>query len=159
MLFRSANSGSGETATDSVKGAAVTLEYNNVRYDGAPKTPKTTVVCGGKTLTENTDYTVIYSGNIEIGEATATIYGVGKYKDTETVHFSITKDGPIPPAPKPADSVGINFDMNGHGRQTAPMTVSKGSVIERPEDPEEEDWKFDGWYSDPELTAPYQQAY
>ena len=40
-------------------------------------------------LTEGVDYTVIYKNNVEIGTATATITGIGKYSGTITKTFKI----------------------------------------------------------------------
>ena len=35
------------------------------------------------------DYTVFYENNVEIGEATVTITGIGDYDGSVTVHFNI----------------------------------------------------------------------
>jgi len=49
------------------------------------------VVYKGKTLVKDTDYTVTYSNNINIGVATVTIRGKGNFTDTLTQMFSIAK--------------------------------------------------------------------
>jgi hypothetical protein len=65
-------------------------------YDGTAQEPfkKSTnkvIVNGSKDkLLEGTDYTVEYANNIEIGTATATITGIGKYTGTLTVEFDIS---------------------------------------------------------------------
>lgn len=44
---------------------------------------------GGKKLVKNTDYTVSYSKNTAIGQASVKITGKGLYKGTKTVNFNI----------------------------------------------------------------------
>ena len=43
----------------------------------------------GETLTLDTDYTVAYSNNIELGTATITITGIGTYYDSQIINFKI----------------------------------------------------------------------
>lgn len=50
-----------------------------------------TVELNGKTLAFNTDYTVSYSNNINVGTARATITGKGRYTGSKSVSFSIVK--------------------------------------------------------------------
>jgi hypothetical protein len=47
------------------------------------------VTDGSKTLVKDTDYSVAYSGNVNIGLATITIKGKGNYSGTATVTFKI----------------------------------------------------------------------
>ena len=58
-------------------------------YNGKEITQKTTITFDGKTLVEGTDYTIQYANNIEIGKATMTIKGVGKYTGKITKTFNI----------------------------------------------------------------------
>ena len=53
-------------------------------YTGSAITPTLTVKDGDKTLTKDTDYTVSYSDNTEVGTATATVIGKGLYIGTVT---------------------------------------------------------------------------
>jgi len=73
----------------SLSGAAVTLSQTSYEYDGTAKRPNVTVKLGSVTLTEGTDYTVSYSGNINVGTATVTITGIGNYTGTKTAKFTI----------------------------------------------------------------------
>lgn len=73
-----------------ISGATVTLEENSYQYTGTAKEPGVTVELNGKALSV-LDYTVAYSNNIEIGTATVTIEGTGKYTGTVTKSFEITK--------------------------------------------------------------------
>ncbi len=60
-------------------------------YTGSEIRQKITVTLGGKELVEGTDYTVKYEKNIEPGEATMTISGMGTYKGSVTRTFQIKK--------------------------------------------------------------------
>ncbi len=82
--------GAGASQTDISK-AAVTLEKDTYPYDGKAKTPAVTVTLNGKTLTLNTDYTVAYTDNVNVGTAKATVTGKGNYKGSVTKTFTITK--------------------------------------------------------------------
>lgn len=60
-------------------------------YTGDPITPTLTVTIGSTptTLVLNTDYTVEYLNNTEVGEAAAKITGTGHYRGTKTKTFNI----------------------------------------------------------------------
>ncbi len=58
-------------------------------YTGKEITQKLSITFDGKTLVEGTDYTVDYKNNVEIGTATMTIKGIGKYTGTTTKTFKI----------------------------------------------------------------------
>lgn len=72
----------------SVTNATITSIKNKV-YTGKSITPSITVKYNGKTLKKNTDYTVSYKNNKNIGTATATVTGKGKYTGTKKVTFKI----------------------------------------------------------------------
>jgi hypothetical protein len=77
----------------SLETAAATLETRSYIYDGKAKTPKvTSVKVGTTTLKENTDYTLAYKDNTEIGTGTVTITGKGNYTGKITKIFLILKD-------------------------------------------------------------------
>ena len=81
----------------SLETAVITLNPNSFVYDGTAKTPDVSVTLDEKVLTKDTDYTVAYSNNINVGSnATVTITGIGDYTGTATATFSITA---APPAP------------------------------------------------------------
>ncbi len=67
----------------------INLEYATVGYDGKAKTPDVTIYT--KDLVLNTDYTVDYSNNVNIGTATVTVKGIGNYKGTVSLTFIITE--------------------------------------------------------------------
>ena len=74
--------------------AAVTVTPNSMEYTGSALTPAVSVVLNGATLTPNTDYTVAYADNIEVGTATVTVTGKGNYTGAATATFTITAAAP-----------------------------------------------------------------
>ena len=77
-------------APKDLAGATVTVNPASAVYDGKAKTPAVTVVCDGTTLVKDTDYTVAYSNNVNVGTATVTISGKDKYTGSKTATFAIT---------------------------------------------------------------------
>ena len=69
--------------------ATVTLENTQFTVTGNPIEPAVTVTLNGATLVQNTDYTVSYSDNIEVGKATVTVQGIGNYTGTVQQYFTI----------------------------------------------------------------------
>ena len=57
----------------------VTPTTTSYTYDGTEKEPAVTVKSGTTTLTANTDYTVVYSNNTNVGTATVTVTGKDNY--------------------------------------------------------------------------------
>lgn len=76
---------------DNISEATVTLSQTNYTYDGKAKTPSVTVKLDGKTLVLNTDYTVSYSDNINVGTAKIIVTGRGNYTGSKTASFTIAK--------------------------------------------------------------------
>lgn len=68
--------------------ANVTLSQQSFVYDGTAKNPA--VIYNGITLLENTDYTVKYSNNVDVGTVKATITGINNYSGTAVKEFKIT---------------------------------------------------------------------
>jgi uncharacterized repeat protein (TIGR02543 family) len=63
-------------------------------YTGAAITPTVTVTMGPDTLVEDTDYTLSYANNTNVGTATVTITGIGDYDGTTDADFAIVKATP-----------------------------------------------------------------
>lgn len=59
-------------------------------FTGKALTPAVVVTYNGKTLANNTDYTLSYTGNVNIGTATVTITGKGDYEKSLSKTFAIT---------------------------------------------------------------------
>ncbi|MEY8516946.1 DNRLRE domain-containing protein [Lachnospiraceae bacterium 29-84] len=75
-----------------LKDAAITLSQASFTYNGSAKKPSVTVVLGGKTLIEGTDYTISYTGNTNAGTAYVAIRAIpGKCTGSVTKSFTIKK--------------------------------------------------------------------
>ena len=97
------------------------------KYTGEPIKPSVTVMDKSKKLVENTNYSVTYSDNTDVGVATVTITGLGKYVGSKTVQFEIVEEQTtsIGRMEKRLDriKVGTGFDLKGrelHGAPQAP---------------------------------------
>ena len=70
---------------------ATVVDIPDQPYSGNQIKPAVTVTVNGETLVANTDYTVEYSNNVNVGkDATVTITGKGNYTGTITKTFEIT---------------------------------------------------------------------
>ncbi len=69
--------------------ASVTLPQSTYRVTGTEITPEPTVVVNDRTLIKDTDYTVSYTDNTNIGTATVNVTGKNNYKGTGIATFEI----------------------------------------------------------------------
>lgn len=76
------------------EGGTLKLAQTSFTCDGKAKTPAVTVCYGNETLTEGTDYTVTYAGNLNGGTATVTVTGQGLYCGSLTAHFQMRLSTP-----------------------------------------------------------------
>ena len=72
----------------------VTLPAGRFDYTGQEVRPKPVVKFEGEILTEETDYTIKYYGNVEIGWATMEVIGIGKYAESIYRNFEIIEPRP-----------------------------------------------------------------
>ena len=70
--------------------ACVIGSISEKTYTGKEIKPVPTVTVGSITLVKDTDYTVSYKNNTNVGTATVTITGTGKYVGTATKTFTIS---------------------------------------------------------------------
>ena len=79
--------------TNDFSAAAIYFQQINQTYtfDGTEQKPAVRVERAGKTLVENTDYTVEYMNNVNAGTATVVVTGAGTYAGTKSVAFTINK--------------------------------------------------------------------
>jgi len=68
---------------------ATVAEVEDVIYDGSAQEPELTITDGDYALVKGTDYTVVYSENVDAGQAKATVTGIGKYTGEKEVSFTI----------------------------------------------------------------------
>ncbi len=59
-------------------------------YTGAAIEPEITITIDGKTLEKDTDYTVAYGNNTNVGTATVTVTGMGNYTGEVSMNFTIS---------------------------------------------------------------------
>lgn len=65
--------------------------------------PELALSCGDYILQKDVDYTVIYENNSEPGTATATVTGIGNFKGSKTLSFTITAAPDIVEVTLPGD--------------------------------------------------------
>lgn len=73
----------------SINTASVTVT-GSTSYNGKELKPKAVVKIGNKTLNADTDYTISYKNNTNIGTATMTVTGKGNYTGSTNKNFNIT---------------------------------------------------------------------
>gem|GEM_PF-5865635 len=111
--------------------ATVTGIENSYQYTGSAVAPAPKVDLGGVTLTKDTDYTVAYADNRELGTATVTITGTGAYTGETSLTFEIVR-GEIT-----ADSVTLEYTTHaytGEELQPAATIVVNGRTLVNNED-------------------------
>lgn len=99
------------------------VEVNCLTYNGSEQSPTVKVTLDGKTLTENTDYTVNVMPQTNAGSYQLTIKGDGNYTGTKTVEWKIL---PKTIANPTIDVSTITY--NGQA-QTPSVTVKDGATI------------------------------
>ena len=89
-----------------LSGGTISGAPSEVTYTGSAITPAVTFKLDGKDLKAGTDYKVTYSNNKEVGTAKITVEGIGNYKGSTSVNFTIkAKSEPSPsPSGKPSPS-------------------------------------------------------
>lgn len=96
-LVSDTHAGSGTSAPfkinpKDISGATVALpEDFTATYTGSAFEPAVTVTDGTTTLVAGTDYTVAYSNNTNVGQATVTVTGQGNYQGTVSGKFTISR--------------------------------------------------------------------
>jgi hypothetical protein len=112
-------------STISLSESTITIDaLSNQAYTGSAITPLPVIKNSGTNLVKDTDYTLAYSGNTNVGTATVTITGIGAYSGTRTVNFTITA--------KPltvTGLTGVNKEYNGNATATATGTAALSGVI------------------------------
>ena len=94
-----------------------TLASTSVTYNGKARKPKVTI----EGLTEGTDFTVKYENNKNVGTATVTITGIGRYEGVITREFTITAKTVTPKI--------VVKDVTFTGKTLSPtITVKDGST-------------------------------
>ena len=79
-----------EVPKKNINDCVILLSESSMTYDGKQKTPVVTVMDNNAKLSEGTDYTVSYANNVNIGTASVTVSGIGRYTGTKTLDYKIT---------------------------------------------------------------------
>ncbi|GHV46937.1 hypothetical protein FACS189499_03360 [Clostridia bacterium] len=85
------------TITQAAKNIAaliISLPNSSFNATGNPINATVNVVDGGRLLTQNTDYILSYTNNVNPGTATVTITGIGGYTGSASRNFTITAVAP-----------------------------------------------------------------
>lgn len=78
------------SGTKSMKDCSVSLAYTSTPYTGSRIEPSATVKDGSTTLTEGTDYVVMYFHNVKGGTSYAIVRGIGNYSNEVLKKFTIS---------------------------------------------------------------------
>lgn len=70
---------------------SISVRDKNIEYTGEEITPKIKLSKGFISLEEGEDYTVSYSNNTDVGKATVTVTGEGRYSGEKSKSFEIDK--------------------------------------------------------------------
>ena len=97
---------------DEQNGFTITLNPTTFEYDGTEKRPEVTVKDGETTLTKDTDYTVAYSNNINVGTGKVTVTGTGNYAGEKEATFTITAKSMTPDPENPDAPNGFTITLN-----------------------------------------------
>lgn len=96
---------------------SVSIDPTSYVYDGKAKEPTVTVTYDGKKLTAGTDFTCIFSDNINVGTASVKITAKGK-----TYHGEIVKNYTIEKAPQAAPTGLAAVNASAKGKKDGSVT-------------------------------------
>lgn len=86
----------GSTTTNSLYNYSITSSgvshVGNKYYTGSAVEPEVNLSVKGNGLQQGRDFVVSYSNNVNVGQGTVTIQGIGKYTGTIVTSFNIIKD-------------------------------------------------------------------
>lgn len=99
------------------------LSADIFRYNGTEQKPSVTVKSRDKMLVPDTDFTVSYSDNIDVGTATVNITGQGNYTGSMTRTFTITN------ARIPAVITAKSVTLNQSTKKTSIFTAETDGKI------------------------------
>lgn len=109
----------------SIANAKITPTEKSFVYDGTKKKPTATVKLNGKVLTADVDYTLAYSGNIQVGTATIIAVGKGNYQGKVSSTFKINA-APISSAAISVQTTSYVYDGTA---KTPNVTATIGDTV------------------------------
>lgn len=108
-------------------------------YSGAEIKPVVKVYDGSKLLSEGTDYTVVYSADINVGRANVSITGKGNYAGSSAgTSFNIVA----------AQNTHLVTFLDGNGDVIQSSNISRTGSVTFPPDPYMYGYTFTGWDKD-----------
>ena len=119
--------------TDNIgKKGAIVAAISDYTYTGSQIKPDINLTMDGEELKQGIDYEITYNNNVNVGKATATIKGIGKYTygGEKTVEYNIL------PASVEAAVISSIPDQQANGKAITPdvtVTIS-GTVMKKSED-------------------------
>lgn len=122
-----------------IQGTDVWMDGTDFPYTGKPITPEITVTVEGKTLVQDTDYTVTYENNVEPGTAKAVVQGMDGYTGTVEMPFTIQKaqEPEQPPVELTKEDVSLEsgrFPYTGKPITPAVTVTADGKTLEEGSD-------------------------
>ncbi|MCI2062688.1 MAG: hypothetical protein LKJ83_07940, partial [Eubacteriaceae bacterium] len=121
IVRKSIGSGTSEAAS----GMTVNMDLSDKTYSGSAFTPAAEVKYGETVLNEGTDYTVSYENNTDVGTATVTITGIGKYSGSIVKTFEIVKAGMT----VTAENYSGTYDGKAHGISVSANAPASTAVV------------------------------
>lgn len=125
-------------------------DVSDYTYTGKARKPSVKIYDGSYKLVKGTDYTLSYKNNKEIGTASVTIKGKGKYTGSKTIKFDIVPKKPTLKVSEKngkitlkwsevagADKYQVYYSVNG-GKYKKLVTTSKTSYSTTKLDPDDE---------------------
>ena len=100
-------------AAESIASATVLGITYEVEATGSPITFPIVVRMGEETLVEDVDYTLTYANNVDPGQATVTITGIGKYDGDQLLVFTITEPAEVADTTAETTESGSDVDVVG----------------------------------------------
>ncbi|MDE7083175.1 MAG: hypothetical protein K2O89_05680, partial [Clostridia bacterium] len=110
-----------------ISSATVTGINASYGYTGSAIEPPLTVELNGRTLNSGTDYTVIYTDNVNKGTATVTITGIGNYTGTVVTTFVIG-EGDINDAT--VSGIDATYGYTGSAIVPEPMVIYNSILLD-----------------------------
>ncbi|MCI8300288.1 MAG: hypothetical protein HFI69_08055, partial [Lachnospiraceae bacterium] len=108
--------------TKNISDCIITVSPDSFVFDGSPKTPNVTVKDGDKYLTNDIDFSLSYSDNINVGTANVIVTGKGAYTGTVTKNFTITDASNPDPETKPISDCIITLSPDSFVFDGSPKT-------------------------------------
>lgn len=107
---------------------ATVSSLGSYRYAGTALKPSLTVQLNGITLTQDIDYSVTYSSNVNVGTAKVTIRGIGYYTGSLTKTFTIT---PASMAGASVNGCKAKYSYTGKAVKPVVQVVVNGKVLRK----------------------------